>query len=110
MNEPLRSIVVVGGGRAGWLCAAALAATLAQQRVQVTLVDVPVADDIGGAVVTPPEARALHHLIGLEERELLRSAAATFKLGVRLDGWGGDGHMAFLPHGPIGEGPSFHQY
>ena len=109
-GEALQSIVVAGGGAAGWLSAAALAATFAPQRIRITLIDAPIEGGIGGAVATFPDAHALHQRIGLEERDLLTSASATYKLGVSLDGWRGDGRTAFLPHGPIGEGPSFHQY
>lgn len=114
MSEaPLQSIVVVGGGTAGWLSAAALAATLAPQRVRITLIDIRAEADsgaIGATASTLAEARDLHQRIGLKDAVLLRLAQATFKLGTKLDGWRGDGQEAFLPHGPIGEGPSFHQY
>lgn len=104
----VRRIVVLGGGSAGWLTAATLAAELggeAPDAVQVTLIESPDVPSIGVGEGTWPTMRATLHRIGLSEVDLIRDCDAAFKQGSRFDGWlhGGAGdryyHPFTLPHG-----------
>ncbi|MDR7331683.1 tryptophan 7-halogenase [Roseateles asaccharophilus] len=111
MNSELtavRRIVVLGGGSAGWLTAATLAAELGGEgadALQITLIESPDVPSIGVGEGTWPTMRATLHRIGLTEVELIRECDAAFKQGSRFDGWlhGGEGdhyyHPFTLPHG-----------
>lgn len=104
----VRRIVVLGGGSAGWLTAATLAAELGGQgpdALQITLIESPDVPSIGVGEGTWPTMRATLQRIGLSEVELVQACDAAFKQGSRFDGWlhGGDAdryyHPFTLPHG-----------
>lgn len=106
----VRRLVVLGGGSAGWLTAATLAAELGgsgPDAMQVTLIESPDVPSIGVGEGTWPTMRATLHRIGLSEVDLVRECDAAFKQGSRFDGWlhggGADDryyHPFTLPHGP----------
>jgi tryptophan halogenase len=104
----VRRIVVLGGGSAGWLTAATLAAEHGRDvagALQITLIESPDVPAIGVGEGTWPTMRATLHRIGLSEVDLIRECDAAFKQGSRFDGWlhGGDAdryyHPFSLPHG-----------
>ncbi|MFG6490294.1 tryptophan halogenase family protein [Roseateles sp. BYS78W] len=108
VTTTVRRIVVLGGGSAGWLTAATLAAELggeAPDALQVTLIESPDVPSIGVGEGTWPTMRATLHRIGLSEVDLVRDCDAAFKQGSRFDGWlhgGADDryhHPFTLPHG-----------
>lgn len=108
LTTAVRRIVVLGGGSAGWLTAATLAAELGgdgPSALQVTLIESPDVPSIGVGEGTWPTMRATLHRIGLSEATLVRECDAAFKQGSRFDGWlhGGAGdryyHPFTLPHG-----------
>jgi len=85
-----RTILIVGGGTAGWLTAAYLARTLgagAPGGVGITVVESPEISAIGVGEGTFPSIRGTLSAIGLPEARFLREAHATFKQGVRFDHW-----------------------
>jgi tryptophan 7-halogenase len=90
MTQRLRSVVVLGGGSAGWLVASVLAAEwgkLGCDAVQVSLVESPDSPAIGVGEGTWPSMRATLHRIGLDEAELVRECDAAFKQGSCFRGW-----------------------
>ncbi|HEY9105069.1 MAG TPA: tryptophan 7-halogenase, partial [Roseateles sp.] len=106
--KSVRRIVVLGGGSAGWLTAATLAAELAGEgpdALRITLIESPDVPSIGVGEGTWPTMRATLQRIGLSEVDLIRECDAAFKQGSRFDGWlhGGEGdryyHPFTLPHG-----------
>jgi hypothetical protein len=94
--HPVERIVVVGGGSAGWLVAAVLAA---EHRLAVTLVESPGVPPIGVGEGTWPSMRATLARIGVSESDFLRECDAAFKQGSRFDRWvsGADGDTYFHP-------------
>ena len=106
---PVRRIVIVGGGSAGWLVAAVLAAEhgghAGRGSLQVTLLESPEVGPIGVGEGTWPTMRDTLRKVGLAETELFRRCDASFKQGSRFDGWrdGSEGdhyhHPFVLPQG-----------
>ncbi|KRG71481.1 tryptophan halogenase family protein [Pseudoxanthomonas dokdonensis] len=103
--DAVRSIVIVGGGTAGWLTAAVLAARHGPAGIGVTVVESPDVATIGVGEGTWPTMRDTLHSIGVSETDFLRQCDASFKQGSLFRGWvdGQPGdqylHPFVLPHG-----------
>lgn len=90
MERPVRHVVILGGGTAGWLTAAILAADhLAAEPcgLRVTLVEAPNVPILGVGEGTWPSLRDTLARIGIDETTFLRRCQASFKQGSRFDGW-----------------------
>ncbi len=82
--------MIAGGGTAGWLSAAVLAAwakRAGRQDVSITLVESPDIPTIGVGEGTWPTIRETLSGIGIDEAEFLQACDASFKQGSRFDGW-----------------------
>lgn len=103
MDGAVRHVVILGGGSAGWLVAAVLAAEhLAGSAggLQVTLLEAPGIAPIGVGEGTWPSMRDTLRKVGLSETDLVRGADACFKQGSRFNGWV-DGSAADHYHHPF---------
>jgi tryptophan halogenase len=90
MPKPVQSVLIVGGGTAGWLTAALLARSLATQApegVRITLVESPQIGIIGVGEGTFPSIRGTLAAIGIDEARFLRESQATFKQGITFVDW-----------------------
>lgn len=88
MNEiTLRRIVIVGGGTAGWMTAAALA-KFAIPRMSVTLVESEEIGIVGVGEATIPGIREFNRALGIAEAEFLAATGGSYKLGIAFEGWG----------------------
>ena len=96
------SILVVGGGSAGWIAASYLARMLRRQRVRVTLVESPDIGTIGVGEATIPSMVRFVRAMGLDEAEFMRRVAGSYKLAIRFSDWIEDGHTYWHPFGPVG--------
>jgi hypothetical protein len=85
MSSTVEHIVVVGGGSAGWLSAAVIAAE--HPHLRVTLVESPGVPPIGVGEGTWPSMRDTLHRVGVSESDFLRECDAAFKQGSRFDRW-----------------------
>lgn len=89
-DQPVRAVVVVGGGSAGWLAAARIAARNSgpgPNAVAVTLVESSTVPPIGVGEGTWPTMRNTLAKIGLTETRFIQSCDAAFKQGARFVGW-----------------------
>ncbi len=90
MNEAVKSVVIVGGGTAGWLTAGIIAAehqANSSQGIELTLIESPDISPIGVGEGTWPTMRNTLQTIGISEIEFLRCCDASFKQGSQFIGW-----------------------
>jgi len=107
-----KRIVIVGGGTAGWMAAAALSAMLPRQEFSIDLVESEQIGIIGVGEATLPHLRHLNETIGVDETEFLKATSATLKLGIEFVNWGDVGERYIHPFGDFGrtiQGAKFHQ-
>lgn len=106
MNNKTYKVVIVGGGTAGWLTAALLAAEFSHQHspVEVTLVESANTPPIGVGEGTWPSMRSTLKKIGLSESLFLRRCNATLKQGTHFFDWAtGKGDEYYHPFSlPVG--------
>jgi tryptophan halogenase len=90
MVQQVQSIVVVGGGTAGWLTAGIIAARH-QGRMKagfsVTLIESPSIKIIGVGEGTWPTLRSSLEKMGVSETDLFRYSDAAFKQGAKFARW-----------------------
>lgn len=101
-DQSIRSIVVVGGGSAGWITAGLIAASHARipdSPIEVTLVESPQVGTIGVGEGTWPTMRTTLGRLGIPESEFIRECSAAFKQGTRFNDWvdGGEHDTYYHP-------------
>ncbi|MFT5481646.1 MAG: tryptophan halogenase [Halieaceae bacterium] len=106
MLKPIEHIVVVGGGTAGWLTAATIAAEYRNDPggVSITLVESDETGPIGVGEGTWPSMRTTLQKIGISETDFFRECDVSFKQGSKFTGWLDGGtesyyHPFTLPQG-----------
>ena len=109
----IRNIVILGGGSAGWMTAAALARMLEPNDVKVTLVESDQIGTVGVGEATIPDIINFNRMLGIDEAEFMKATEATFKLGIEFNNWGKQGDTYLHPFGAHGAdmmGVDFHQF
>mgnify|MGYP003365576374 CR=1 FL=1 len=109
----IRSVLIAGGGTAGWMAAAFLAARLQGTGVAITVLESSAIATVGVGEATVPAIRDFFRAIGLHDFDVLRACQGTPKLGIDFLDWAGDGTRFFHPFGLYGlpsRNVPFHQY
>ena len=83
----LRRIVIVGGGSAGWMAAMLLQHAFGARGAQVTVLESPAVETIGVGEGSTPWMRGFFETLDIEEAEWMPACNATYKAGIRFDGW-----------------------
>jgi tryptophan halogenase len=102
MNKKVSSIVIVGGGTAGWMTAAFLSKWLDQIPIQVSLIESEQIGTIGVGEATVPGIHQFIRDLGIQESEFIKATNATFKLGIEFKDWAGMGTDFFHPFAAYG--------
>lgn len=108
----IRKLVIVGGGTAGWITAAAFARLLGNV-LEIELVESEQIGTVGVGEATIPQIIRLNRILGLDEDDFLKHTYGTFKLGIEFVGWGAPGDRYIHTFGETGVSLgnlSFHQY
>lgn len=92
----IRSVVIVGGGTAGWMSAAYLKAAF-RDRLAVTLVESSNVPTIGVGEATFSTVRHFFDYLGLPEQAWMPHCAASYKLAIRFENWRHRGHYFYHP-------------
>ncbi|MDP5103764.1 MAG: tryptophan 7-halogenase, partial [Erythrobacter sp.] len=111
-QDGVQKLVIVGGGTAGWITAAAFAKLLGQ-RLTIELVESESIGTVGVGEATIPQIIRLNSILGLDEHDFLRRTSGTFKLGIEFVDWGRIGSRYLHTFGDTGMnlgGAAFHHY
>jgi len=109
----INSVVIVGGGTAGWMTAASLSHAFAHLPISFTLIESSEIGTIGVGEATIPSIREFYRSLGISDIDIMRATNATCKLGIEFKDWYKIGSSFFHPFALYGQsvrGIPFHQY
>lgn len=109
-NSPLRRIVIVGGGTAGWITAAMLGAHLARSHCRVQLIESTEIGILGVGESTIPPFVGLLRKLGINEHAFVQKTDGCYKLGIRFRHWRQCNHEYFHPFGALGQNIEQHDF
>jgi tryptophan 6-halogenase len=86
-NRPPSRVVILGGGTAGWMAANLIAKKWHGPDCTVTVVESPEVSIIGVGEGSTPQLKAFFDLLGIAESHWMPLCNATYKNGIRFNGW-----------------------
>ena len=103
MQNTLTSLCIVGGGTAGWMAATLLSSALRGSNIQITVVESADIASMGVGESTVPSIMDFLQTCQINLKEFIQATSASFKLGIRFDGWSVPGEHYFHPFGKVGK-------
>jgi tryptophan 7-halogenase len=100
-NE-IESVLILGGGTAGWMAAASLASRFEGSGLKVTLVESEDLGVIGVGEATVPYMKEFVAELGISEPDFMKETSATYKLGIDFVDWLAQGRSFFHSFGGYG--------
>lgn len=113
MAKPISSVVIVGGGTAGWMAAISLARMARAEPLHITLIESSRIGTVGVGEATIPGIVHFNHQVGLEEIAFIKATQASFKLGIQFENWYQQDSRFFHPFSDFGlpiDQVAFHHY
>ena len=100
-DQGIKQIVIVGGGTAGWMSAAALSQLLPVGH-HYRLIESDQISTIGVGEATIPSIRNFNLHLGIDENDFIRATQGSFKLGIEFIDWGYKGSNYIHGFGSVG--------
>lgn len=112
-NHEIKSIIIAGGGTAGWMAAAKLSQHFAKTDIKITVVESTAIGTVGVGEATIPTLRRFYQALGMSDMDVMRKTSATVKLGIEFKNWHQPNTSFIHPFGLFGHeanGIRFHHY
>lgn len=97
MATPIKKIIIVGGGSAGWMTASTIVKQI--KNVELTLVESSDIPTVGVGESTVGGIRRWMRMIGIKDEEFVKETDASYKLAIKFNNFYEKGNTWYYPFG-----------